>query len=466
MKIKLLNFVIGLILTTTLFSACVESHHDGEVIVSAEASIKSFEIEDIYTTSKVIVDGKEVEKIDTVIGKSYPFVINQRKRTIHNLDSLPVGTNVSRVIAKIQADSPFIFYEKNNKDTVWTPTDSLDFSKPISFKVKAYDMTFGDKYRVQINVHKQHPNQITWSEQTPVFANNEVKEQKAILFKDVIYVFANGEKQVKVTSSAATDGKVWSELTELAIPEKVDYASAIVFGEQVYVIAEGSLYTSADMTKWEKMESAPAMKSLIVANNNKSNQSLIGINQENVFVESKEGDIWTEKGTVHKLFPERNISSVAYTLNTNDEISRLIVLGENALSNDTIANVWGKLTNEDDWSTYYSTDKTNRPSPNFKNISMIHYNNQLYTFGGEAIKGGTIIPAFSVFYSSTNNGLDWTPEKDDLTFPESFTRNYKQSNGNYSCVIDNNDFIWIIWSNGGVWKGRINKLGFDKASKE
>ena len=462
MKIKLLIFVTGLILTTTLFTSCFDSKTlDNNEPQGSDASINLFSMEDIHTTYKVQIDGKEVELIDTVVGKEYPFVINQRKRTIHNIDSLPIGTNVSRVKVKVIADTPYIYYSKNDIDTLWTEVDSLDFTKPITFRVMANDMTYGDKYKVQINVHKQIPEQMTWNQLTTSFASDTLKGQKAIVFNKNVYVFADNDKQVKVTSTPIEDGKTWTPLDTLSIPEKADYSSVMAWGNNVYVLAQGSLYVSADVKTWEKIETAPVLKTLVACVYNDNYKKLIGINDQNVFVESEEGDVWEEKETVDEQFPTQRISFAAYVLNTNEELSRIVLTGNNTSKTDTISTVWSKLSTDESWAPYFNADGNLYPCPKFENISMIHYNNKLYTFGGETIKEEAIVPAFSIFYESTNNGLDWTPVKRFLKFPDSFTKNYKQSNGNYSCIIDENNFLWIIWSHGGVWKGRINKLGFD-----
>ena len=93
---------------------------------------------------------------------------------------------------------------------------------------------------------------------------------------------------------------------------------------------------------------------------------------------------------------------------------------------------------------------------------MIHYNNKLYAFGGDAQHKGSI-DAFSKFYVSEDNGISWTAIKKKIMFPKDFNSLYNQAEGNYSCIVDNQNFIWIMWSHSNeVWRGRINKLGFDK----
>ena len=94
---------------------------------------------------------------------------------------------------------------------------------------------------------------------------------------------------------------------------------------------------------------------------------------------------------------------------------------------------------------------------------MIYYNELLYAFGGPGKSYGKDIPAFSKFYVSKDQGVSWTPVSQYLFFPEEFTDLYNQAKGNYSFVVDKNNFLWIIWSKSGqVWRGRINKMGFLK----
>ena len=98
--------------------------------------------------------------------------------------------------------------------------------------------------------------------------------------------------------------------------------------------------------------------------------------------------------------------------------------------------------------------------PNLRNASMIFYNDQLYVFGGPGKNGGSA-KAFDYFYSSKDNGIGWEKVIKGATFPEEFNNLYAQSSGCYSCTIDNENYLWIMWGKtGDVWRGRINKLGF------
>lgn len=41
-----------------------------------------------------------------------------------------------------------------------------------------------------------------------------------------------------------------------------------------------------------------------------------------------------------------------------------------------------------------------------------------------------------------------------------FAQYYTEGEGTYSCAVDQDNFIWIIWEDGSTCRGRINRLGF------
>ena len=63
------------------------------------------------------------------------FAIDQGTRHIYNVDSLPVGTDISKVVVSITSDGIGVFIVAEDKDSLWNETDSLNFEKPIQFKV-------------------------------------------------------------------------------------------------------------------------------------------------------------------------------------------------------------------------------------------------------------------------------------------------------------------------------------------
>lgn len=106
----------------------------------------------------------------------------------------------------------------------------------------------------------------------------------------------------------------------------------------------------------------------------------------------------------------------------------------------------------------------NLPLPNLENVTMIYYDGKLYAFGG----GYKEIKPFSQFYCSTDNGLCWRPVTECMAFPAEFSELYTAHSKNYSCAVtpklesetSRGNFIWIVWEDGSICRGRINRLGF------
>ena len=117
---KVLNIIFSLFLAACTITSCLNV--DGEEYeYSSNASITGFAI----TDSIITIVGLE-DTLSAVQGANYPFVIDQNERLIYNSDSLPVNTDISRVVVNITADTYFI-YVVADTDSFWEATDSLDF---------------------------------------------------------------------------------------------------------------------------------------------------------------------------------------------------------------------------------------------------------------------------------------------------------------------------------------------------
>lgn len=461
MKIKFLTVITSLLAAAFMITSCLDDNED-ETVYSSNSSITAFSIENIETKYTAEVNGKDTTLTATVIGKNYPFVIDQGQRLIYNVDSLPVGTDVKKVVVNITADTPGIVIVAEDKDTVWVSTDSLNFEKPVKFKVMAYSGVFGPTYTASINVHKQVPDSLQWTQINSNFAGNEVKEQKAVTMDDLIYVFTRQDTKVAITTTNINDGRNWTPLQTIDV-DNADYSSAMAWGSRLYILANNELYASTNGTEWSKVNTDAKFSKLIANVHTKDNQKLYAINTENHFMESEDGTTWTVNEEVPLTFPQTHLSYAAYPLVTNTSIDRLTIMGDNSIATDTTTIVWTKLTTETNWADYPVTENGSHYCPKLENIGMIYYNELLYAFGGSGKSYNKDIAAFSRFYYSKDQGVTWNPVSKYVFFPESFTDLYNQANGNYSYIVDKNNFLWIIWSKTGeVWRGRINKLGFDK----
>lgn len=462
MKIKFLTVITSLLAAAFMITSCLDEN-EVETEYSSESSITAFAIKDkIETQYTEKVNGKDTTLTFTVDGVKYPFAIDQGTRHIYNVDSLPVGTDISKVVVSIKSDGIGIFIVTEDKDSLWNETDSLNFEKPVRFKVMAMSGVYGPIYNAEINVHKQVPDSLQWSHRGNGF-DHTVRAQKAVASGDSIYVFAQQDNGVAVTSTHIRDGGTWTPLQ--ALPENMlhaDYSSVLAWGDKLYILADNDLYCSSDGKSWNKVGANAKFGKLIAGVHSEHNRKLYAIDTDNHFMESTDALAWDTNGDVPAGFPKNRISYAAYPLATNKLIDRMVLMGENTVATDTTSTVWTRLTTEESWADYPTAANDSFYCPKLADIAMIHYNNQLYAFGGPGKSSGKDIPAFSRFYGSTDHGVTWKPVSRYVFFPPEFTELYNRAEGNYSYVTDKNNFLWIIWSRSGeVWRGKINKLGFD-----
>jgi hypothetical protein len=305
----------------------------------------------------------------------------------------------------------------------------------------------------------QEPDSMVWRKIASNFPA-QIQKQKAVVANNEIFVFAEQETQVGM-SKMEISNKQWTAIQTIDIPVKADYSSVMVWNNQFYMLAQNQLYTSANGLNWSKVETSETFAQLTACITLENSQKIVGINTENQYVESTDGINWETYETISDEFPTQNLSFAANPLATNDALGRILVMGYNPANKDTANVIWTQLATDQEW-TNLAYENNKLLCPNFENPSMIYYNNQLYAFGGP-ILGLKESKAFSHLYTSMDNGITWKKITELVMFPEEFTQLYQKANGNYSWVIDQDNFLWIMWSETGeVWRGRINKLGFDR----
>lgn len=473
MKIKFLPLIVGLCSTVLALTSCLNNDVE-EITYSSNTSITGFSLGTLHIEKTGLAqDGSDSVFTDTINCSEYPFTIDQLNRTIENKDSLPVGTDVTKVLASITADSNYILYEKSNgsgdvKDTLWTSTDSIDFSQPVIFKVMAYSGVMGKSYQVKVNVHKQVPDSLQWSRMENAFEQGmKLQHQKAVYAAGRIYVFGQdteGQAVIQWTSVNGGASTSWKILpTDIT---GIDSYSATSWQGAVYFIAEKQLYRldPSDNTCSAATTATPL------------SQLIVGGDVLYAFNDQQEcGYLTTDlqwnadaKTGALKTMAGNRISAATYPTTYNTSIKRQVILANNSgtAEADTTALVGNRLSTENEWNIY--TPNSPVICPNLENICMIYYDEKLFAFGGKN-KSGSIKP-FEALYCSIDNGLSWTKETNNVIFPQKisdsnpnlkpFAQYYTAGEGTYSCTVDQDNFIWIIWEDGSLCRGRINRLGF------
>lgn len=475
-------FIVGFLSVAIFMTSCL-SDDTQEITYSKEASIKSFSL----GTLKIQRIGKDKSGndsayVDTMSMAKYPFTIDQLKHEISNKDSLPVGTDISKVITNISADTPYILYGKiakkgeEAKDTLWTNTDSLDFSiapaEGIVFKVMAYDGSLGTPYKVKVNVHNQVPDSLQWTQDVigSSFVSGAMTKQKAVYLNQKIFVFGqNSDGETVAEYTKVSEKGQPSAWTKIALPTGVDSYSALASGEMIYFLAEGKLYAmDGDGLYAEIAPAAPvALSKLVASVNTKRGATVFALTagSDTKEISYAVADGWSEQ---QETALSANVPYYVFdTIPTsyNDEIKGMVVLAQSSADYGFVA---ARQSNDDFWSAYDFASRDTSRCPNIENPTLLYYGKKLIAFGGAVSTKdyAKYKDPFSTIYCSTDHGLTWKPTAGSLlTFAvgknhKTFAQLYAENGNNYSCVADTNHFIWVVWGNGMMSRGRINYYGF------
>lgn len=485
MKIKFLPLIAVLFAATSIMTSCLDNDVE-QITYTSETSITGFSLGTL-NINRIGKDqnGEDSAYVDTLDCSNYPFTINQLTREIENKDSLPYGTHIDKVITNVTYDAGILVYKPKGaeKDTLWTSTDSIDFSgdtyctstnknSPIEFKVWAYSNAIGQAYKVKINVHQQIPDTIAWKKFDNPFSNGNLSKQKAVYANGKVYVFGkNGNGTHIEYSDVANDNpSPWVPVTD-NIPSNIDTYSATAWAGNIYFLAGGTndkrLYKLSVTTDEIEPVGTETFEVLIGGNDTKEELYAV-INKisngvSNSVSHTYKNGVWTEDANPFTQFPAgkpffSNTTTASYNSNITTTVALCYNQGNTA--NDTTALVFNRMSSDNKWEERMQ----NLPLPNLENVTMIYYDGKLYAFGG----GYGEIKPFSQFYCSTDNGLCWRPVTECMAFPAEFSELYTAHNKNYSCAVtpklesetSRGNFIWIVWEDGSICRGRINRLGF------
>lgn len=450
MKRKFFAF-IALITATLSLSSCLSSD-ETTVEYTHDTAITAFSLGslDRYTKTKA---GKDTLLKANVTGSDYKFSIDQARRWIYNVDSLPCGVRDTAVLATISSknSSPILLMDINKTDSVagyYSSSDSINFSKTRYIRVYSSDYSAYAEYQVNVYVHKELPYEFKWHE---LAQNNSqlaaFSDLKAVACGDHIYVFGKtAEGTTKVLKSAINDGSAWSSITMNVGLSSDAYQSAVVLDGKLYISDGGKVYASADAETWTLVSGNADVKQLIGA----SSKNLYAYNTAaGISVSKDKGVSWEpEKLDTDKAYlPKQNISmNVAGVLSAKD-VENVMLLGtrDKALK-DTVATTWLRTVdyaNEDGQWNYLEIE-------NNKSGKM-PWLDQVITCAADT--GFVALGSNGKWYKSQNAGLTWKQDA-MVVLPAKFA-----TEGRFAFCRDNQHYYWII-RNGYVWRGRFNIDGW------
>lgn len=234
--------------------------------VSCNSKSSDDETEIAVTPALVAVRNFHLMANDSVMAKldSVFFAIDLNTGVIFNADSLPKGTDVSKVVPSItfansMTKAELSYHSSETSEALTSnyltnPSDTIDFSRPVTLDVVAQDGMNSFSYTIKVNVHLQDPDTIVWdkmaSSPLPARFKNPVS-QKTLIQNDVAYclIEENNDEYTLSTSSDLFQG-VW--MSENFYPGFEPNVSSFTASASAFYLTSvaGELFYSPDLTEW------------------------------------------------------------------------------------------------------------------------------------------------------------------------------------------------------------------------
>lgn len=238
-------------LMAAIIASCNSVKDDEEeiAVTVSNLAIKSFTLK---ANSKVVKD------LDSVF-----FSIDLDNGVIYNADSLPVGTDVTRLVPEIEFSSylisaKFFCTDKDEKtdsiEYTENMSDSVDFSGKVALKLLAADGVSTYTYRVKVNVHQQKPDSLMWDRLAvstlPSRLQNPV-EQKTVSFNDnTLSIIKENDNSYTLSTSSDLFNGIW-EKKEISLYFTPDLRSLTATADNIWLLdTDGNMHNSPDGVEW------------------------------------------------------------------------------------------------------------------------------------------------------------------------------------------------------------------------
>ena len=409
-------------------TSCLNSS-SSEATLYGEAAITSFNLGNVTRYVHKTINGKDSLVKTTLSATTYKFTIDQIQHQIYNTDSLPIGTDVSRALCVIGSrnNSTVFFVDKTDENILrsYSSLDSVDFSTPRKLEVWSSDMKGHTDYTVKVNVHGQDGSLFVWQKMPVSEVLAQLKDVEAHYWAGTMYL----------------EGRM-GDMTQIY---RVDDKGLVMMDEET----TGKLLP-------------PGMKRWIGS----TSQEVYGLSDDNDLMVSLDGGVTWESDILdddRHLLPVQDIAFVSYPLYYATNTEYALLVGNRSVGDfpdDKTAMVWRKIVDNDEytpegfWS--YLEPAGDMALPRMAHMSLVAYDDGILAIGGEDISEGVFSAPYAQFYQSRDDGITWKYNQ-SYQLPDGFDENATS----VGMAVDDDDYLWLFCGGTGqVWRGRLNKLGW------
>lgn len=385
----------------------------------------------VYDTSMTAVTGFSLKADKEVCANldSVFFSIDLKNRVIFNADSLPVGTDVSKLV-------PIITYPSNvsgvslnmtggaNEGSVDYLADSsaeIDFTGQVLLTITAGDGVNTRTYDVKVNVHKMNPDSLMWAPKgvgTLPSRLDAPKQQRTVVCGDRLFVLVEESDATYTLSTASSiESEAWNH-NQLTIPFKPQVRTLSASSSALYILAEdGTLYTSTDGLAWT---STSAKWTAILGG---WSDKVLGLREEDgetVYTQYPLDAAYTEK-KIDAGFPVSGASNMLCISNKWLPLPYGLITGGRTAEGTLIGSSWA--FDGVNWAELTANrmtpveDATLLPYFMYRESSWLWYQSEhsIFMLVGGRLGNGEMN---RVNWVSLNNGVIWSEAPESMQLPE------------------------------------------------
>lgn len=235
------------ILLSAVISAGCNSEKDSEPDYESAISVA-------VTKFSLSPNARVMTNLDSVY-----FSIDLERGIIFNADSLPMGTNISKLVPVITYPSTVtsaIIEMKGGSlrtgtiDYVKSPTDTVDFTGDVTLTLATSDNLLSRSYIIKVNVHKSVPDSLMWDKNaiSPLPSRKpSPRGQKSVVCNNkVICMIEESDNSLTLSSNANPSKNNW--MRTLIVPGFSPRIRTLTSnGSSLFILSEnGSLMISSD----------------------------------------------------------------------------------------------------------------------------------------------------------------------------------------------------------------------------
>ncbi len=243
---KIIPLFISLLALVGTFVSCNSTSEP--MVYSSSTAVTSFKIQE---NNKVLV------RLDSVY-----FSIDLMGARIFNADSMPMGTDVRKLILKIGYPSIssaklYITDSKYTNDTIidysTSYNDSIDCSGKLQLMITSENGEESRVYDIMVNVHQQEPDSLVWNVKSradlPTYRTPVA--QKTIKFQESAYTLVKDNTGVYTIGVSAHPSVVAWNIKTVTFPFIPNVKSFTAAEDAMYILSDsGELYSSTDAVTW------------------------------------------------------------------------------------------------------------------------------------------------------------------------------------------------------------------------